>query len=281
MLKGTVRDARNGAPLVGVSVSDGRNFAVTDENGAYSMERWTGAHLVFVNLLTEGHNDWFHYLENGREIYDFSLIPVDSSRDFCFFHTSDTEIDGREYADCVGFMNRLVKKHQPAFFSHTGDLGRVSVGRHYLAMNRETVGCPVRYAIGNHDFVGERYGEETYERFYGPTWYSFDCGEIHFVTLSIGRGDKPTGYAPTDQWEWLAEDLKRNRKGKRVIVLDHDRCTPDELGYEIPVGEGKLKMREQGLLAWVFGHFHVHMLNLTISINNMFVWLLQSFLQVQ
>lgn len=261
VLKGRVLNSQSGQPLSGVSVSDGRNFAVTDAEGAYTLERWDGAHVLFVNLLTEGHNDWFYYLENGREIYDFSLLPVNTQSDFCFFHVSDTEIDGREYMDCATFMNRLVKEHKPAFFSHTGDLGRTSVARHYLVMNRETMGCPVRYSIGNHDFVSKTYGEELYERLYGPTWYSFDCGDIHFVTLSIGRGDNPSGYQPTDQWLWLAEDLRRNRNGKRVIVLNHDRCNPDELGFTVSVGEDSLNLREHGLLAWVFGHFHVHLLH--------------------
>ena len=260
ILRGHVYHATSREPLAGISVSDGRNFSVTDQSGAYELERWEGAHVLFLNLLTEAHGDWFRYLEDTREEYDFFVLPVKTERDFCFFHTSDTEIDGREYTDCTAFMNRLVKEHRPAFFSHTGDLGRASVERHYLAMNRETVGCPVRYAIGNHDFVGERYGEETYERLYGPCWYSFDCGDIHFVTLSIGRGDKPSGYRISDQWYWLSEDLKRNRNGRRVIVFDHDRC-PDELGFSLPVGEKKLRMREEGLLAWVFGHFHVHLLH--------------------
>ena len=261
ILSGRVTHAATGRPLAGVSVSDGRHFAMTDADGAYSLPLWEGAHLVFVNLLTLGHGDWFFYLEPGREEYHFSLTPVESADDFCFLHVSDTEIDGRDYMDCVSFMRRLVKEHRPAFFSHTGDLGRTSVARHYLVMNNETLGCPVRYSIGNHDFVGEHYGEETYERLYGPTWYSFNCGAIHFVSLSIGRGDRPSGYRPTDQWEWLAEDLRRNRGERRVIVLDHDRCSHDETGFTVPVGEDRLSLRNEGLLAWVFGHFHVHMLH--------------------
>ena len=113
----------------------------------------------------------------------------------------DTEIENKPYADRVACLREAVIRNRPAFFINTGDLCiKDGLERHYLLMNRETMGCPVRYAIGNHDFTAEgAYGEALYEKFYGPTWYSFDCGDIHFAVLSIGKGDKPSGYQLDDQ----------------------------------------------------------------------------------
>ena len=123
------------------------------------------------------------------------------------------------------------------------------------------MGCPVRYTIGNHDFCGEPYGEALYERYYGPTWYSFDYGRIHFVALSIKKGDKPSGYALSDQWIWLQEDLKRVKAGQKIIVLDHDLCSWVEKGF-CPTVEGvTVKLREAGLIAWLYGHYHFNFLH--------------------
>lgn len=256
---GSVTDRRTKKPLAGVPVSDGRNVTVTDDAGCFALAGWERAHTVHVGVLTAGRDDWFFVIDGHEGRFDFIIEPVDAASDFCFFHTSDTEIEGRERVEWTSFMRQNVERYSPVFFVHTGDLCRErGVERHYLVMNRETLGCPVRYVIGNHDFIGERYGEEVYESLYGPSWYSFDCGEVHFVALSIGKGDKPSGYLPEDQWIWLKKDLAANRKGKRLIVLDHNLCREDETGFCPTVGNVTVDLRAEDLLAWIFGHYHNH-----------------------
>ncbi|MBQ9132189.1 MAG: PQQ-binding-like beta-propeller repeat protein [Clostridia bacterium] len=256
MYQGKVIDKQSKQPLAGVAVSDGRNITLTDENGCYTLPGWERAHVINVGMLTRGHDDWFLNIAGHVGDFDFAVTPVATSSDFCFLHISDTEIEGQYMADWIPFLQQTVKEQKPTFFSNTGDLCRTAVERHYLAMNVETVGCPVRYAIGNHDFVGPDYGEQTYEKYYGPTWYSFDCGDIHFVTLSIGKGDRPSGYEKKDQYLWLQKDLAMMDKSKRLIVLDHDYCATDEMGFCPTVDGITTDFRAHGLLAWVFGHFH-------------------------
>ena len=256
MYQGKVIDKRNKQPLAGVAVSDGRSIALTDENGCYSLPGWERAHVINVGLLTRGHDDWFLNIAGHVGDFDFAVTPVEVPSEFCFLHVSDTEIEHQLMADWIPFLQQTVKEQRPAFFAHTGDLCRTAVDRHYLAMNVETVGCPVRYAIGNHDFVGPDYGEQTYEKYYGPTWYSFDCGDIHFVTLSIGKGDRPSGYEKKDQYLWLQKDLATVDPSRRIIVLDHDYCSRDELGFCPTVEDVTVDLRSRGLLAWVFGHLH-------------------------
>ena len=214
---GIVTHYRTGAPLAGIPVSDGRNTVKTDADGRFELEGWERAHVIHVGILTDRHNDWFLPIEQGKEEYRFSVTPVEIPSDFCFLHISDTEIENKPYADRVACLREAVIRNRPAFFINTGDLCiKDGLERHYLLMNRETMGCPVRYAIGNHDFTAEgAYGEALYEKFYGPTWYSFDCGDIHFAVLSIGKGDKPSGYQMDDQWKWLLEDLELVDPSKR------------------------------------------------------------------
>lgn len=262
MFKGRVIDRRSGKPLCNIKVTDGLNVTFTDENGNYELAGWERARVVSIGSLTKRHNDWYIYAPEHRGDFDFSLELADvSDPDFCFLHNSDIEIENRADSDFLDVIRESVKKHKPAFFANTGDMCRDGIYRMYLAMNSENVGCPVRFAIGNHDFRGDGYGEEIYERFYGPTWYSFDCGQIHFVVLSIGKGDKPSGYRLEDQFNWLKNDLEAMDKDKRVIVLDHDFCKWDPSGHKIDVDGVSIDMRAHGLLAWVFGHFHINLLN--------------------
>lgn len=255
MFYGRVTDHK-GTPLQGVPVSDGRNIALTDAEGNYTLPGWERAHVIHVNVLTRDHFDWFIYID-GRERYDFAIEPVETAEEFSFLHVSDTEIENEPPVTFIPFMQETVKAHSPAFFINTGDICREDgLRRHYLCMNRETVGCPVRWAIGNHDFTGEPYGEATYERLYGPTWYSFDCGRIHFAVLSIGKGEKPSGYLPEDQWRWLQADLKTVKPDQRLIIFNHGTCEPDEFGFCPKIGDLEFNLPQNGLVAWIFGHLH-------------------------
>ena len=255
---GKVLNNADKMPIAGVPVSDGRNIVFTDTDGCFELPGWERAHVINVGILTRSHNDWFFMIDGHDGDFTFSIDPEPvSCESFNFLHVSDTEIEGCGGTDWIEFMRSTVKKQKPAFVAHTGDLCRENgINRHYLVMNRETVGCPVRYAIGNHDFIGKKYGEESYERLYGPTWYSFDCGRIHFVVLSIGKGDKPSGYDISDQFAWLLNDLENMRPGQKLIVLDHDFCKWDPEGFSLPFFDGNINMREKGLLAWIYGHFH-------------------------
>ncbi len=258
---GKVINRKDSSPISGIPVSDGRNTVFTDKDGRFLLPGWERARTINVAVLTERHNDWYMQIEGHIGDFEFVIDPSRQHDDsFCFLHTSDTEIENRYENDWVFFAKDCVKKNSPAFFMHTGDLCREDgVKRHYLAMNRETVGCPVRYCIGNHDFIGEKYGEEIYEKLYGPSWYSFDCGNYHFVCLSIGAGDNPSGYAHEDQWLWLMNDLETAGKDKKLVVCCHDLCASDPTGFTKQVGDTLLDLKKRGLVAWVYGHYHVNM----------------------
>ncbi|MBQ9086774.1 MAG: PQQ-binding-like beta-propeller repeat protein [Clostridia bacterium] len=258
--QGKVLHALTKKPLAGIPVSDGRNIALTDGNGQFSLEGWERAHIIHVDLLTRGQRDWFRTIPEFLQNPIFFVDPVETSSDFCFFHTSDTEIENRRDTEWVDRLREQVLRHKPSFFMHTGDLCRdEGVRRHHILMNENTIGCPVRYAIGNHDFVGEEYGEQRFEQDYGPTWYSFDCGSLHFAVLQIPYGDRPSGYMPQDQWLWLREDLKQNCRGKELVIFCHTICRDDELGFTVSIEDAPLSLREEGLRAWIFGHYHAHL----------------------
>ena len=259
---GKVTHRRSGEPLANIPVSDGRNTVLTDENGCFELEGWERAHTINVGVITTRQSDWFIYIEDRIKEYNFAIEPVAAKSDFCFLHTSDTEIENMNFTDRALFLRNTVKEYAPAFFLHTGDICRVDgLTRHILVMNTETMGCPVRYCIGNHDLTDGAYGEELYERLYGPTFYSFDYGDYHFASISMCRGDKPSGYQPEDQWIWLQNDLAMMAPGKKLVMFGHDDCFPDPVGFKPTVNGVTVDLRAYGVMAWIHGHLHVHYVN--------------------
>ena len=225
---GVVRCANTGAPLAGIPVSDGKNIVKTDENGYYSLPGWEREQLIYANALTVGIDDWFYKIQPGKTVYDFSLDIVDHTGAHSFAHLSDTEVWDVEDEACrewVEFTRQKAEAAKAAFVMVGGDLcNEQGMPRQKRIMNGQTMGIPVRCCIGNHDFKGKERGESVYEDLFGPTWYSFDCGNMHYLVTSIHNGDFPSGYLPEDEWNWISEDLKQKDPDKGLVLFNHGCC---------------------------------------------------------
>lgn len=261
LYSGKVINAKTGTPICGAPVSDGRNTVLTDSNGFYELPGWESSHTVWVGMLTCGHSDWYHFTDGKAGTYDFAVTPWDSDK-MDILHISDTEISADKDVEWVDFLADHAKQLKPALVMHTGDITRRDgILLHTPVMNFETMGCPVRYVMGNHDYaVGTdptaHYGEQPYEEEAGPVWNSFDCGGIHCVVLLIGKGSKgdmPSGYTFEDQWTWLKNDLEIAGKGKPLVVFEH---SPGKDPENFILGDVDLK--QCGLRAWIYGHAHTN-----------------------
>lgn len=88
-------------------------------------------------------------------------------------------------------------------------------------------GIPFAQVVGNHDLdmtsAGDGGSTATFERHFGPTYYSFDRGEVHYVVLDdvLWHGGGYIGYVDDAQLAWLAADLARVEPGRTVVVLLH------------------------------------------------------------
>lgn len=258
MYNGKVTNYFTKQPIAGVPVSDGMNIVYTDEEGEYTLPGWEKAHVINVNMLTECPEDWYINIEGHKGDFDFCVKPVECGDEFSFMHVSDTEIEGRSKNDWIDFIRKTVKDEHPLFYTNTGDLCRVDgLMRHHYLMNSESVGCPVRYTIGNHDLCDGDYGDQLYEKYFGPTWFSFDCGQMHFIFLSIGCGDKSSGYSKEEREKWIEKDLELKDKDKGVIMLCH-YFHPDPAGYGHTVQRMAEMAGDKGLKALIYGHLHVN-----------------------
>ena len=100
---------------------------------------------------------------------------------------------------------------------------------------------PQYYVGGNHDLdfdaTDDQHSFDTFRREWGPEYYSFDIGNVHFVTLDNVRypcnGVDPHPFCAADarptyngvitgrQLEWLANDLANVPEDKLIVLSAH------------------------------------------------------------
>ncbi|KAA3658898.1 MAG: hypothetical protein DWQ10_10195 [Calditrichaeota bacterium] len=88
---------------------------------------------------------------------------------------------------------------------------------------------------GNHDMnfhvPGDEYAAETFRRIFGPEYYSFDYGDVHFILLDDidykgwnkeeNKRGRYTGYIHDKQLQWLQNDLQHVPEHKLVVLAKH------------------------------------------------------------
>ena len=99
----------------------------------------------------------------------------------------------------------------------------------------QDTGLPFVQVVGNHDLDFEASADPdstaTFRTHFGPTYYSFDRGAVHYVVLddvywpgNDNFGDDTDGYLghlDAAQLHWLQQDLALVEDGRPVIVFAH------------------------------------------------------------
>jgi hypothetical protein len=92
------------------------------------------------------------------------------------------------------------------------------------------MGIPFFQVLGNHDMDtkgvrSDTLSAQTFKKLFGPTYYSFNRGEVHYIVLEdvffIGSAKQYIGYLTEEQLRWLEQDLALVERGKTVIVSLH------------------------------------------------------------
>ena len=103
---------------------------------------------------------------------------------------------------------------------------------------------PFVQVVGNHDLNFQAPGDPgstaTYRRHFGPEYFSFDRGAVHYVVLddvywpgTDGFGqetDDYLGHIDATQLRWLEQDLALVEEGRPVVVFTH--IPPLSTAYE-------------------------------------------------
>ncbi len=259
-IKGLVHS--NGAGVPGVVVSDGYDVTVTDENGVYYLASEKKNGFVFISVpgnyeapVQDNFPQFFKRLTGGTaaEQKDFSLIPAANSKHTVLalsdWHLANRNNDLQQFGS--GFLpdvNAAISEYATAGSKVYGlALGDMSWDAYWYENNfglveyvaeMKKVNCAMFNVIGNHDndpyVQGDLASEVKYREIIGPTYYSFNLGEVHYVVLdnieyvNTGGAQGQIGernyndVITADQIEWLKKDLAALKdKSAPVIIAMH------------------------------------------------------------
>jgi hypothetical protein len=114
---------------------------------------------------------------------------------------------------------------QPDFIVFTGDLTHTTDDgavrrRRMTEFRRIAAGLSVedlRFLPGEHDAATDK--GDAYQEQFGATHYAFDHKGVHFVALD--NVSDPEGAVGAAQIDWLAADLKKVGRDRRIVVFAH------------------------------------------------------------
>jgi hypothetical protein len=231
------------AGLPGAVVSNQDAVVVTDASGTFRLPPG-GYGIAFVSV-PDGYRvvGSFWRSVSATTNVVFPLAPVPRTSEFTFVHASDTHVAPAN-VERTRRLRTLVDSLHPSFLLITGDLVRdalrvpeAEATSYYELFMRETAlfKTPLWTVPGNHENFGiERhlslvspthplYGKRMYRHYFGPDYYSFTRGGVHFVGLNTVDIDDLWYYGHVDsvQVAWLERDLAQVPPGIPVVTFDH------------------------------------------------------------
>lgn len=172
-------------------------------------------------------------------VMNFGLIPREqSASEFAAHAFADTQARFEIGQDMLreDLVNPLIGNPYGVEFGITvGDVVYDNLGlydRHKAMMALMEI--PQWNLPGNHDInfasPDAIFANETFKSHFGPTYYSFNHGNVHFVALNnveyAGDGQQfgnsgYRGFIPEHQLQWLAQDLANVSSNKLIVIATH------------------------------------------------------------
>lgn len=238
-----VRDAGESG-LRGVIVSNQVDVAVTDSLGAFALGAApTGVIFVSVPSGYRAVGRFWRAVDSTIHPLAFGLQPERQPATFTFVHASDSHVSPEN----VGLTRRfraLVDSLHPSFVLVAGDLVKDAMSTpqsqsesyfDLFASEASQIKVPVWTVPGNHDHFGvirsrshvdpanPSYGRGMYRRYFGPDYYSFTYGGVHFIGLNTVALDDSAYYGFVDsvQLAWIKRDVARIPSTMPIVTFDH------------------------------------------------------------
>jgi hypothetical protein len=258
------------AGIAGVSVSNGCDVVQTDAGGNYRIAihptqiLFISKPAEFDVPVDEYNVPQFFYkhypdgtptqIAGTSVVWEWPVIeatgPLPSFINFGLIRRehSDTEFTAHGFADTQAkfelsqdmlreeLINPLIGNPYGVDFGITvGDVVYDNLAlydRHKAMMGLMDI--PQWYLPGNHDINFKSpngvFANETFKSHFGPTYYSFNHGNVHFVALNnvqyAGDGKEfgnsgYRGFIPENQLKWLEQDLANVSPDKLIVIATH------------------------------------------------------------
>ena len=251
------RVTSSGRGLAGARVSDGLAVVRTDRDGRYTLvsdgsRPWVSVSLPAghrIPVQDTGTSRLHQPLRagaDGEARADFALERGGGDHEHRFFLLADPQTQdafemARFHAETVPDVRQAAAAGGTVFGIACGDImyDHLELLPDYERAV-QAMGIPFFQVVGNHDIDREALTTEastaTFERHFGPAWYSFDVGEVHYVVLDdvLWYGGRYAGYLTDTQLRWLAADLAGLEPGRTVVVALH---IPLASTYETRMGD--------------------------------------------
>ena len=244
--------------LEGIRVSNGRTLVKTDSDGTYRIPV-DNDDAIFVikprnwrTPVDEKQIPRFYYIHKPAgspksrfpgveptgplpDSIDFALTPQDEPEKFKAILFGDPQPRDQKEVDYIA--HDVVEQLVGTDASFGVTLGDIVFDNLDLfdsqARTIALLGIPWYNVIGNHDINREakvdKYSDETFERHFGPAYYSFDYGPAHFLVLDDvewfvddkdGKGKYRGGFGP-EQMEFIKNDLAMIPEDQLVVLMMH------------------------------------------------------------
>lgn len=234
----------DGRGVANVRVSDGVSIVRSDRDGRYTL--LADPLQPFVMISTPAGHEPARNAAGTMRFYaplgsaaeqtvDFSLRRTPNDAHHALLLLADPQTrDARDmrllHEETVPSVRRTVQAlgDRPVVGVACGDIMYDNLALYPEYERAVTdMGVPFYQVIGNHDLdFAARTSEAaatTFNRHFGPTWYSFDRGAVHYVVLDdvLWHGAGYIGYIGDRQLAWLEADLAGLERGATVVVMLH------------------------------------------------------------
>lgn len=281
-IKGRITAKGNG--LANVVVSDGFTVIATNAKGRFEFETHPEAVTIFISTpagyeFIHQANITRHYVllaNDSKNEIEFQLTPLSSNDDVHqFIVWADPQVKNlkdinKMMTQTVPDVQQLLKTATAGTLFHGFTIGDIVWDElQFFKEYSEAVnlmGIPFFQCLGNHDMDlntgSDEASDDTFQKTFGPTHYSFNRGQVHYVVMDnvryMGKDKEYDGYFQQNQLEWLQKDLSFVPLNKLIVLCVH-----------IPVHNGTKNGDELfGLLQnrkvhIMSGHTHYHKNSIT------------------
>ena len=224
-------------PLAGVRVSDGLRVVHTDASGDFRIRVGPDSGPFLFLTTPSGHWTDSFYIATSDAVKQrpvFRLKPRTSDPSHRLVYMTDVHLAEGNSAESLKRMkgtideiNRLDPLPDACWVGGDISLDHRAGPRYVELVSR--LKMPVRHSVGNHEFQLKTDNPlGRFRQLFGPTYYSWDIGTLHCITLdgchidtTAGQPGKVIGQFGRRELQWLAADLAAVPRGMRTVVAVH------------------------------------------------------------